>query len=110
MEICRRLARPQWWINVDLQLDANGRGTAGAGERKIQLAGDGIVFEQRLTDSLVHSRPGLRVELKTELADHVGQCVQIRRPIAFRVRRAQQKFENFTNARQAMKEAGARTN
>ncbi len=44
IEICRRLARPQWWIDVDLQLDANGLGTAGASERKIQLAGDGIVF------------------------------------------------------------------
>src|SRR3546814_14174105 len=67
IEICRGLTRPQWRIDVDLQLDANGLGTAGASERKIQLAGDGIVFEQRLTDSLVHSRPGLRVELQTAL-------------------------------------------
>src|SRR3546814_5737471 len=93
--------------DIDLQLDANGLGTAGASERKIQLAGDGIVFEQRLTDSLVHSRPGLRVELQTELADHVGQCVQIRRPIEFRVRRAQQKVEIFRKARQAMKDTEA---
>src|SRR3546814_2275909 len=62
-----------------------------------------------LTDSLVHSRPGLRVELQTELADHVGQCVQIRRPIEFRVRRAQQKVEIFRKARQAMKDTEART-
>src|SRR3546814_1664908 len=55
------------------------------------------------------SRPGLRVELQTELADHVGQCVQIRRPIEFRVRRAQQKVEIFRKARQAMKDAEART-
>src|SRR3546814_15268495 len=69
IEICRGLTRPQWRIDVDLQLDANGLGTAGASERKIQLAGDGIVFEQRLKDSLVHSRPGLRVRLTAELAD-----------------------------------------
>src|SRR3546814_19998208 len=62
-----------------------------------------------LTDSLVHSWPGLRVELQTKLADHVGQCVQIRRPIEFRVRRAQQKVEIFRKARQAMKDTEART-
>src|SRR3546814_17442445 len=99
IEICRGLTRPQWRIDVDLQLDANGLGTAGASERKIQLAGDGIVFEQRLTDSLVHSRPGLRVELQTELADHVGQCVQIRRPIEFRVRPGPQKTETLRKPR-----------
>src|SRR3546814_20587163 len=61
IEICRGLTRPQWRIDVALQLAANGLGTAGASERKIQLDGDGIVIETRLTDSLVHSRPCLRV-------------------------------------------------
>ena len=57
----------------------------------------------------LHDPAGLvRVEFQAELADHLCQCAQIRHPIEFRVRRAQQKVEIFREARQAMKDTEAR--
>src|SRR3546814_4788114 len=46
-----------------------------------ELARDGIVLDQRLADSRVHLRPGQSIELQPELAEHLDQGLEIRRPV-----------------------------
>src|SRR3546814_1408095 len=71
-------------IDIDFQLDADRPGLACPGKDKVELAGDRIILEERLADRAVHFRLGPRVELQAELAEHVDQNREIRRPIEIR--------------------------
>src|SRR3546814_12394614 len=79
-------------------------GLACPGKDKVELAGDRIILEERLADRAVHFRLGPRVELQAELAEHVDQNREIRRPIEIRIGRAEEEIEVLGKTRTAKKE------
>ncbi len=108
IEIARRLSRSRRWIDVDLEFDPDRLRLARSSKRQVELARDGIILDQRLADCAVHLRLGQRIELQPELAEHLGQRLEIGGPVEPWVGFAQQEVEILGEARQAMEDAQGR--
>src|SRR3546814_15036293 len=101
IEIAGRRARTRRGVDVDLYLDPDRLWLTSARKRQVELARDGIVLDQRLADSRVHLRPGQSIELQPELAEHLDQGLEIRRPVEVWVGLEPQEVEIFREARYA---------